>query len=64
MAKRLRREVVLPHSPDTVWLALTDRKAIAEWLMPNDFEPVVGHKFHLQVDPAWKFSGINKTFLK
>jgi uncharacterized protein YndB with AHSA1/START domain len=32
-------------------VALTDPRALAEWLMPNDFSPVVGHKFRFQVDP-------------
>jgi len=27
------------------------KKALAEWLMPNNFEPVVGRKFRFHVDP-------------
>lgn len=34
-----------PHPPSKVWQALTTREALAEWLMPNDFEPVVGRVF-------------------
>lgn len=60
MSKSLRKEVLLPHSPEDVWLALTTPEAIAEWLMPNDFRPEVGHKFRLQVDGMWRFSGINE----
>ncbi|MGH7463112.1 MAG: SRPBCC family protein, partial [Longimicrobiales bacterium] len=47
----LRKETWLPHAPEKVWVALTDRHALAEWLMPNDFAPQVGHKFRFQVDP-------------
>lgn len=60
MTKSLRREVVLTHSPEDVWTALTTPAAIAEWLMPNDFKPEVGHRFRLQVDGNWMFSGISE----
>ncbi len=60
MSKSLRREVVLPFPQEDVWLALTTPEAIAEWLMPNNFKPEVGHEFRLQVDGVWKFSGINE----
>lgn len=45
-------ERLYPHSPERLWTALTDPRAIAEWLMPNDFEARVGHKFRFQIDPA------------
>ncbi|HRK23022.1 MAG TPA: SRPBCC domain-containing protein [Fimbriimonadaceae bacterium] len=60
MSKSLRKEVVLPYPPEKVWVALTDRAALAEWLMPNDFEPVVGRKFRLQVDGMGSYSGLNE----
>lgn len=50
--KVLRKEAVYPHPPEKVWVAITDPYAIAEWLMPTDFRPVVGSKFRMQVDPA------------
>jgi len=49
--RTLRKEVFLPHPPEDVWLALTDPQALAEWLMPNNFEPVAGRKFRFHVDP-------------
>src|SRR5260370_5600951 len=49
--RTLRKEVFLPHPPEDVWLALTAPQALAEWLMPNNFEPVVGRKFRFHVDP-------------
>lgn len=58
MKRELRLEYVYPHPPEKVWRALTDSKAIAEWLMPNDFEPRVGHKFQLRTDPQPGFDGI------
>lgn len=36
-----------PFPPERLWRALTQPHLIAEWLMKNDFEPVIGHRFHL-----------------
>ena len=36
-----------PHPPEKIWRALTQPHLIAEWLMKNDFAPVVGHRFNL-----------------
>lgn len=49
----------LPYPPATVWRAVTDPDLLARWLMPNDFEPVVGHRFRMQgiPVPAVGFSG-------
>ncbi len=47
-----------PHPRERVWRALTDSAALAEWLMPNDFEPTVGHRFTFRTDPAPGFDGI------
>jgi uncharacterized protein YndB with AHSA1/START domain len=39
-----------PHPPEKVWRALTEPHLIEEWLMKNDFEPVVDHRFKLRAD--------------
>lgn len=38
-------EQFLPHPPERVWRALTDSKLVERWLMPNDLQPRVGHRF-------------------
>ena len=38
----------LPFPPERVWRALTVPHFIEEWLMKNDFAPVVGHRFNLR----------------
>ena len=43
-------ERVIPYPPEKVWRALTQPHLIAEWLMKNDFKPVVGHSFNLRAD--------------
>jgi uncharacterized protein YndB with AHSA1/START domain len=40
----------LPYPAERIWRALTQPHLLAEWLMKNDFAPVVGHRFHLTVD--------------
>ena len=44
----IEREVAFP--PETIWRALTQPHLIEEWLMKNDFKPVVGHDFKLSAD--------------
>ena len=44
----VEREV--PYPPEKIWRALTQPHLIEEWLMKNDFEPVVGHRFNLRAD--------------
>lgn len=46
--KKLKMEVFYPYPPQRVWQVLTNRHALAMWLMENDFEPRVGHKFRFQ----------------
>jgi uncharacterized protein YndB with AHSA1/START domain len=50
--------VSYPHSVSRVWEALTSSEALAAWLMPNDFKPVVGHRFMFRTRPAPGFDGI------
>lgn len=48
----------LPHAQDKVWRALTQSELMADWLMPNDFEPVAGKPFTLRTDPTPHWNGI------
>jgi uncharacterized protein YndB with AHSA1/START domain len=41
----------LPHPPEKIWRALTQPHLIEEWLMKNDFNPLVGHRFNLRRTP-------------
>ncbi len=38
----------IPFPPEKLWRALTQPHLIEEWLMKNDFRPVVGHRFNLR----------------
>jgi uncharacterized protein YndB with AHSA1/START domain len=58
MKNALHYERFIKHPPERVWKALTDSGWLAAWYMPNDFQPVVGHKFQFRTDPAPGFDGI------
>ena len=48
----------LTHPPEKVWRALTEGPLIAQWMMENDFQPVVGHSFTFRATPAPNWNGI------
>ncbi|MCW3051880.1 MAG: hypothetical protein JWN14_1050 [Chthonomonadales bacterium] len=43
--RAITQERFYPHSPERVWLALTDPRELAQWLLPNTFQPRLGHRF-------------------
>lgn len=47
-ARTVMVEREIPHPPEKIWRALTQPHLIQEWLMKNDFAPVVGHRFNLR----------------
>jgi len=52
----IEREI--PHSPEKIWRALTEGPLIEEWLMQNDFQPVVGHRFNFRATPMPNWNGV------
>ena len=40
----------IPYPPEKIWRALTQPHLIEEWLMKNDFKPVVDHRFNLRAE--------------
>jgi len=48
----------LPHPPEKVWRALTEGALIKEWLLENDFQPVVGHRFNFRAPPMPQWNGV------
>jgi uncharacterized protein YndB with AHSA1/START domain len=51
-------ERLMAHPPQKIWRALTQGHLIAEWLMTNDFRPVVGATFELRTDPMPHWDGV------
>lgn len=48
----------MPHPPAKIWRALTESSLMEAWLMANDFQPVVGHKFTLRAAPMPNWDGV------
>ena len=48
----------MPHPPEKIWRALTEGQLIEQWLMKNDFQPVVGHRFQFRSTPVPNWNGI------
>jgi uncharacterized protein YndB with AHSA1/START domain len=48
----------MPHPLEKIWRALTQGPLIAEWLMTNDFQPIVGHRFQFRNTPVKNWNGI------
>lgn len=54
----MKRDILVkwffPHPPEDVWECLTNADLIGQWLMPNDFKAVPGHKFRFHSKPRVK----------
>jgi uncharacterized protein YndB with AHSA1/START domain len=44
-----------PHRQDRLWRAISTGALLEDWLMPNDFQPVPGHRFTFRAGekPGW-----------
>jgi len=51
MKPSINHQFFFPHPAETVWEYLTKPELMAQWLMKNDFQPVVGHDFQFKTDP-------------
>ena len=60
MSKVIRHQFFFPHPKETIWEYLTKSELLEQWLMKNDFMPVVGHSFHFRTNPipAMNFDGV------
>lgn len=58
MSRTVTAEATYRHPPERVWHALTDRDALASWLMDNDLRPEVGATFTMTTEPAPGFDGV------
>jgi uncharacterized protein YndB with AHSA1/START domain len=48
----------MPHPPEKIWRALTIAALVEQWLMKNDFEPTVGHRFNFRAAPIYGWNGV------
>ncbi|EHL79250.1 SRPBCC family protein [Bacillus smithii] len=47
----IRHTYVFNAPIQKVWEAVSTSEGLAAWFMPNDFQPIVGHEFHLNAGP-------------
>src|SRR5947208_3658911 len=60
MTKSVQHTFFYHNPPKDVWEYLTNSALMAQWLMPNDFEPILGYDFQFKIPPMPKldFDGI------
>jgi uncharacterized protein YndB with AHSA1/START domain len=60
MANHIHHDYFFPHPPEVVWEYLTTPELMSQWLMPNDFLPLIGHDFTFRTNPipSLNFDGI------
>ena len=60
MAKIIKHQFFFPHPKERVWEYLTKPELMEQWLMKNDFQPIVGLDFQFKTNPipSLDFDGI------
>ena len=60
MTKTITHRFFYSHPPKTVWAYLTTSELMEQWLMKNDFQPIVGFDFQFRTGPiaSLDFDGI------
>jgi uncharacterized protein YndB with AHSA1/START domain len=60
MTKVIKQQFFFPHPKETVWEYLTNAELLEQWLMKNDFQPIVGFDFQFRTGPipSLDFDGI------
>jgi uncharacterized protein YndB with AHSA1/START domain len=48
MAKVIKHQYFFAHPVATVWEYLTNSELMGQWLMKNDFKPIIGHEFQFR----------------
>ncbi len=51
-------EKEMPFPAEKIWRALTEGALIKQWLMDNDFQPVVSHRFRFRSKPVANWNGV------
>ncbi|MEV5028011.1 SRPBCC family protein [Paenibacillus sp. LPE1-1-1.1] len=58
MSLKLELDFEYRTSIEKLWSAITDSSKLAKWVLENDFEPVVGHRFQFRAQPNEYWDGI------
>lgn len=52
MAVSINHQYFFPHPPEAVWEYLTKPDLMEQWLMKNDFQPIIGYDFEFRTNPV------------
>lgn len=55
---KIRYDRTYPYPIQSVWTALTDARAIRQWWLDTDFEPVAGREFYFRDKPQGGWDGV------
>ncbi|WP_214226523.1 SRPBCC domain-containing protein [Pedobacter sp. B4-66] len=60
MAKLIKHQFFFSHPVETVWEYLTKSELMEQWLMKNNFQPILGFEFEFRTGPipSLDFDGI------
>jgi uncharacterized protein YndB with AHSA1/START domain len=60
MNQVIKHQFFFPHPPEMVWDYLTKPALMEQWLMKNDFQPIIGFDFQFKTNPypPLNFDGI------
>ena len=60
MTRSIKHQFFFSHPPEVVWEYLTRSDLMEQWLMKNDFQPIVGLDFQFRTNPipSLDFDGI------
>ncbi len=58
MLPDIERSMIMEASIQKVWNAIATSEGLASWLMPNDFQPVLGCEFTFQSEPKHGWDGV------
>jgi len=60
MTKVIKHQFFFPHPTEMVWEYLTKPELMEQWLMKNDFQPILGLDFQFRTNPipSLDFDGI------
>jgi uncharacterized protein YndB with AHSA1/START domain len=62
MQKAITHQFTFSQPPEEVWEYLTNAELLAQWLMPNDFKPLVGHRFQFNAKPKFPLGFDGKIY--
>ncbi|HLA57497.1 MAG TPA: SRPBCC domain-containing protein [Puia sp.] len=60
MTRTIKHQFFFPHPAEKVWEYLTKPELMEQWLMKNDFQPIIGLDFQFRIKPipSLDFDGI------